>query len=389
MSKDVNKEVLFGKTLTAVKKKAKEQGNVISEKEVEEAFRELDGVQAAEGSVFTDVIYQNGEDGAKLVANLNSITEQVNQLEITAGRMPQAPDECVVDADMYSEEVIGTQIILAQENKEETMDMLAYDTYTVVGVAMSPTYMNFQRGSSSIGSGVVSGFIYIPIDAFTTDYYTEIYLKMDVDEPLYSKEYDDYIGARNDAVEEELRIQAEYRRQVVVDEAQAELGFLSALVNNAGVAQQKLFTDITDGDWDTMIGIHLGGTFRCCRAVLPEMIRRRHGTILNISSMWGQIGGSCEVHYSAAKAGVIGLTKALAKEVGLSGVTVNCVAPGVIRTAMLDGFTEEDLASLAEETPVGRLGTPEDVADLLVFLAGDSARFITGQVIGVNGGFVV
>ena len=175
----------------------------------------------------------------------------------------------------------------------------------------------------------------------------------------------------------------------MVEEAQAELGFLSALVNNAGVAQQKLFTDITDGDWDTMIGIHLGGTFRCCRAVLPEMIRRRHGTILNISSMWGQIGGSCEVHYSAAKAGVIGLTKALAKEVGLSGVTVNCVAPGVIRTAMLDGFTEEDLASLAEETPVGRLGTPEDVADLLVFLAGDSARFITGQVIGVNGGFVV
>lgn len=203
------------------------------EKESIEAFRELDGVQAAEGSVFTDVIYQNGEDGAKLVANLNSITEQVNQLKITAGRMPQAPDECVVDADTYSEEVIGTQIILAQENKEETMDMLAYDTYTVVGVAMSPTYMNFQRGSSSIGSGVVSCFIYVPVEAFTTDYYSEIYLKMDVDEPLYSKAYDDYIEARNDAVKEELRIQAEYRQQVVVAEAQAEIDEAQAELDKA------------------------------------------------------------------------------------------------------------------------------------------------------------
>lgn len=188
-------------------------------------------------------------------------------------------------------------------------------------------------------------------------------------------------------------IHADLRRSediaAMVETAQRELGFISTLVNNAGTAQQKLFTDITDEDWDDMIGIHLSGTFRCCRAVLPEMIRRREGTILNVSSMWGQIGGSCEVHYSAAKAGIIGLTKALAKEVGLSGITVNCIAPGVIRTAMLDSFSEEDLAALAEETPVGRIGTPEDVADTAVFLAGDGARFITGQVIGVNGGFVV
>ncbi|MBQ4042979.1 MAG: 3-oxoacyl-ACP reductase FabG [Clostridia bacterium] len=177
--------------------------------------------------------------------------------------------------------------------------------------------------------------------------------------------------------------------QAMVETAQRELGFIGTLVNNAGVAQQKLFTDITDEEWDDMIGIHLSGTFRCCRAVLPEMIRRREGTIVTVSSMWGQIGGSCEVHYSAAKAGIIGLTKALAKEVGLSGITVNCIAPGVIRTAMLDAFSEEDLAALAEETPVGRIGTPEDVADTAVFLAGDGARFITGQVIGVNGGFVV
>lgn len=177
--------------------------------------------------------------------------------------------------------------------------------------------------------------------------------------------------------------------QTMIACAKESLGIIDVLVNNAGVAQQKLFTDITDADWNEMIGVHLGGTFRCTRAVLPDMIRRRTGAIINISSMWGQIGGSCEVHYSAAKAGVIGLTRALAKEVGLSGVTVNCIAPGVIRTAMLDSFTPDDLAALAEETPVGRLGTPEDVAAAAVFLAGDDARFITGQVLGVNGGFVV
>ena len=171
--------------------------------------------------------------------------------------------------------------------------------------------------------------------------------------------------------------------------ASEEFGFIGTLVNNAGIARQMLFTDITDEDWDDMIGVHLSGTFRCCRAFLPEMIRRREGTIINISSMWGQTGASCEVHYSAAKAGVIGLTKALAKEVGLSGITVNCIAPGAIRTAMLDGFSEEELAVLAEDTPVGRIGTPEDVAAAAVFLAGDNARFITGQILGVNGGYVI
>lgn len=189
------------------------------------------------------------------------------------------------------------------------------------------------------------------------------------------------------ALKADLRSSAETAEMVV--RAQEELGFIGTLVNNAGIANQKLFTDITDEDWEDMIGVHLSGTFRCCRAVLPEMIRRHMGTVINVSSMWGQVGASCEVHYSAAKAGVIGLTKALAKEVGPSGITVNCIAPGAIRTAMLDGFTEEDLAALADETPVGRIGTPEEVADTAVFLAGEGARFITGQVIGVNGGFVV
>lgn len=171
--------------------------------------------------------------------------------------------------------------------------------------------------------------------------------------------------------------------------AAAEYGFIDTLVNNAGIAQQKLFTDLTDEDWQAMIDVNLGGTFRTCRAALPEMIRQKRGTIINISSMWGQVGASCEVAYSAAKAGVIGLTKALAKEVAPSGITVNCIAPGAIRTPMLDCFTEEDLAALAEETPVGRIGTPEDVAAACVFLASEGAQFITGQVLGVNGGFVI
>ena len=177
--------------------------------------------------------------------------------------------------------------------------------------------------------------------------------------------------------------------QAMFERAAEEFGFIDTLVNNAGIAEQKLFTDLTDEDWDRMIDVNLSGTFRTCRAALPEMIRRKQGTIINVSSMWGQVGASCEVAYSAAKAGVIGLTKALAKEVAPSGITVNCIAPGAIRTPMLDCFTEEDLAALAEETPVGRIGTPEDVAASAVFLASEGARFITGQVLGVNGGFVI
>ena len=172
-----------------------------------------------------------------------------------------------------------------------------------------------------------------------------------------------------------------------VAQAQRVLSHIDVLINNAGVAQQKLFTDITDEDWRAMLDTHLTGAFLLSRAVLPGMISRRHGRIINVGSIWGQVGASCEVHYSAAKAGLIGLTRALAKEVAPSGVTVNCVCPGVIATDMLASFTEEDLAVLCEETPVGRLGTPEDVARTRVFLAEESAGFITGQVIGVNGGF--
>ena len=171
--------------------------------------------------------------------------------------------------------------------------------------------------------------------------------------------------------------------------AEQALGHVDVLVSNAGIAQQKLFTDITPEEWQHMLDVNLTGAFHLCQLALPGMIRRKAGRILTVSSMWGQTGGSCEVHYSAAKAGLIGLTKALAKEEGPSGITVNCVAPGVIDTDMMAAFTAEDKAALAEETPVGRLGSADEVARLLVFLAGEDAGYITGQVFGVNGGLVI
>lgn len=166
-------------------------------------------------------------------------------------------------------------------------------------------------------------------------------------------------------------------------------GSVDVLVCNAGIAQQKLFTDLTPAEWQCMLDVNLTGAFNLCQAALPGMIRRKWGRILTVSSMWGQTGGSCEVHYSAAKAGLIGLTKALAKEEGPSGITVNCVAPGVIETDMMAAFSAEDKAALAQDTPVGRLGQPGEVASLLVYLAGEGAGFITGQVFGVNGGLVI
>lgn len=174
------------------------------------------------------------------------------------------------------------------------------------------------------------------------------------------------------------------------DEVDKTFFGLDILVNNAGIAQQKLFTTITDDDWHQMMGTNLDGVFYCCREALRRhMIPRHKGVILNISSMWGQVGASCEVHYSAAKAGVIGLTKALAKEVGLSGIRVNCIAPGVVMTDMMKDFDSETLSSLKEETPLNTLGTPKDIADAAVFLCSDKAKFITGQILGVNGGFII
>ena len=166
-------------------------------------------------------------------------------------------------------------------------------------------------------------------------------------------------------------------------------GHIDILVNNAGVSQQKLFTDITDDDWRQMMAVDLSAPFYLTRALLPEMIRRKQGRIINISSMWGVCGASCEVHYSAAKAGLIGMTRALAAEVAPSGITVNAVAPGVIDTDMYRMLGPETMALVLDDIPVGRIGTPADVVRAVLFLADDGAGFITGQVLGVNGGMVI
>ena len=175
-----------------------------------------------------------------------------------------------------------------------------------------------------------------------------------------------------------------------VEMAQAALGHLDALVCNAGVALPvQLLTDTTDDQWRRVMGTDLDGVFFTLRAAIPGMVSRKRGAIVTVSSMWGVTGGSCEAPYSAAKAGVIGLTKALAKELGPSGIRVNCVAPGAIETDMTAFLTPEDRAALADEAPLGRMGAPEEVAEAVRFLAGEEARFITGQVLRVDGGMVI
>lgn len=190
-----------------------------------------------------------------------------------------------------------------------------------------------------------------------------------------------------------LALQADIRSKTEVNlmfrRAQAAFGPVHILVNNAGISGFSLFTDITEEMWDEMMDTNIKGMYLCCKEALPDMISEKDGAIVNISSIWGQVGASCEVHYSASKAAVIGLTRALAKELGPSNVRVNCVAPGVIQTDMLAVVDPEIQKELAEETPLMKLGTTSDIAKSVCFLCSPAASFITGQVLGVNGGFVI
>ena len=163
------------------------------------------------------------------------------------------------------------------------------------------------------------------------------------------------------------------------------VGEVDILINNAGVAGFSLLSDITSGDWDRMINTNLKSVFLMSREASKGMIRNKSGKIINISSVWGLVGASCESHYSASKAGIIGFTRALAKELGPSGICVNCIAPGVIETEMNAHLSPEDMASLCEETPLGRIGKPEDVAHAALFFA--EADFVTGETLSVGGGF--
>ena len=175
----------------------------------------------------------------------------------------------------------------------------------------------------------------------------------------------------------------------MVQETRTALGHIDVLINNAGIAHTALFTDTDYAAWRRLFAVNVDGAYHCTGAVLPDMISRRSGVILNVSSIWGLVGASCEVAYSASKAALIGFTKALAKEVGPSGIRVNCIAPGVIDTDMNAALNHEARAELAEETPLCRLGSAEEVAEVLLFLASDAASFITGQVFSPNGGLVV
>ena len=203
------------------------------------------------------------------------------------------------------------------------------------------------------------------------------------------------------ALEEELRALGRPALAVQGDVADREaiaaaigrveeaFGPVTLLVNNAGIARQQQFQDITEDFWRRLFAVNVDGAFHTIQAVLPRMLHEKSGCIINTSSIWGQRGASCETAYSATKAALIGLTRSLAMELAPSGIRVNCVAPGVIRTDMVEVLGAATLSALAEQTPLGRLGTPEDVAAAVAFLAGEGAGFITGQVITADGGFIL
>ena len=181
-------------------------------------------------------------------------------------------------------------------------------------------------------------------------------------------------------------VQGDVSSMQSMERVYAEIGGVDILINNAAISRFGLFTDLSESEWDNVMNVNLKSAYITSKVFLPDMIRKHCGRIINVSSIFGVVGGSCEVVYSTAKAGMIGLTKALAKEVGPSGILVNCIAPGVIETEMNARLSDDDKTALADETPLGRLGTSEEVANLALYLAKDT--FITGEVINIGGGFL-
>lgn len=190
-----------------------------------------------------------------------------------------------------------------------------------------------------------------------------------------------------------IAVAADFENPAAIDEMAEsvlrEFPKIDLLVNSAGVGCQGLFGEVSDDDARRVFAVNVGGVMRVTKRFLPGMLSRHSGAVVNIASVWGETGASCEVHYSAAKAAVIGFTKALAKEVAPSGVRVNCVSPGVIDTPMNASLDALTMAGLAEETPLGRIGTPEEAAEAVAFLGSERAAFITGHVLAVNGGFYI
>ena len=182
---------------------------------------------------------------------------------------------------------------------------------------------------------------------------------------------------------------ADYRQiEKIFADANEYFGGVSVLVNNAGIAQQKLFTDITEEEFDRICAVNFKSVYNCCKFAVPDMVRRKSGKIINVSSMWGICGASCETVYSATKAAVIGFTKALAKELAPSNIQVNCIAPGAIDTKMNSILSDEDKSAFAEEIPMGRFGNPDEIAGIVSFLAGKDSSYVTAQVITADGGLI-
>lgn len=186
-----------------------------------------------------------------------------------------------------------------------------------------------------------------------------------------------------------MAVQADVADLQQVERMFAQTGPVSLLVNNAGIAHAGLLTDLTPDAWQRLFDVNVTGMYHCCRCAIPHMVHEKSGKIVNLASILGTNGGSCEVAYAATKGAVIALTKALAKELGPSGIRVNCIAPGCIDTDMIRNLTQADKDALADATAMCRLGAPQDVAEVIALLAEDSARFVTGQVIGVDGGLVI